>query len=105
MLKSGKAVYIKIHNYNFFIIVLGARGNVVVKALTLQTGRSRVRVPMRWIFSNLPNPSGRTMALRSTEPLTEMNTRNLYKKKRLGVKCGQRVGLTNLLPSISCLSK
>jgi hypothetical protein len=25
---------------------------------------------------NLPNPSGRTMALASTQPLTEMSTRN-----------------------------
>jgi hypothetical protein len=39
-----------------------------------QAGRSRDRVPMKWIFSNLPNPSGRTMALGSTEPLTEMST-------------------------------
>jgi hypothetical protein len=50
----------------------------------LQAGRSRDRVPMRWIFSNLPNPSGRTMALGSTQPLTEMSTRNL--KKKLGSK-------------------
>jgi hypothetical protein len=28
-------------------------------------------------FLNLPNPSGRTMALGSTQPLTEMSTRNL----------------------------
>jgi hypothetical protein len=28
---------------------------------------------MRWIFFNLPNPSGRTMALGSTRPLTEMS--------------------------------
>jgi hypothetical protein len=28
-------------------------------------------------FFNLPNPSSRTMALESTQPLTEMNTRNL----------------------------
>jgi hypothetical protein len=48
----------------------------------LQAGRSRDRVPMKWIFSNLPNPSGRTMALGSTQPLTEMSTRNLKKKKR-----------------------
>jgi hypothetical protein len=33
----------------------------------LQAGRSRVRVP---------NPSSRTMALGSTQPLTEMSTRN-----------------------------
>jgi hypothetical protein len=24
-----------------------------------QAGKSRVQVPMRWIFFNLPNPSGR----------------------------------------------
>jgi hypothetical protein len=28
-------------------------------------------------FFNLPNPSSRTMAMGSTEPLTEMSTRNL----------------------------
>jgi hypothetical protein len=28
-------------------------------------------------FFNLPNPSSRTMALESTQPLTEMSTRNL----------------------------
>jgi hypothetical protein len=39
----------------------------------LQAGRSRDRVPMRWIFFNLPNPSSRTMALGSTQLLTEMN--------------------------------
>jgi hypothetical protein len=33
---------------------------------------------MRWIFFfNLPNPSSRTMALGSSQPLTEMSTRNL----------------------------
>jgi hypothetical protein len=26
----------------------------------LQAGRSRVQVPMRWIFLNWPNPSGHT---------------------------------------------
>jgi hypothetical protein len=43
----------------------------------LQAGRSRVRVLMRWIFFNLPNSSGRTMALGSTQPVTEIITRNL----------------------------
>jgi hypothetical protein len=70
----------------------------------LQAGRSRDRVPMRWIISNLPNPSGRTMALGSTQPLTEMSTRNL-KKETSGVKGGRRVGLTTLPPSVSRLSK
>jgi hypothetical protein len=40
-------------------------------------GRSRVLVPMRWIFFNLPNPSNRTMALASIQLLTELSTRNL----------------------------
>jgi hypothetical protein len=35
-----------------------------------------VRVPIRWILFNLPNRSSRTMALGSTQPLTEMSTRN-----------------------------
>jgi hypothetical protein len=44
----------------------------------LQAGRLRVRVPVRCIFFfNLPNASSRTMALRSTQPLREMSTRNL----------------------------
>jgi hypothetical protein len=29
------------------------------------------------VFFNWPNPSSRTMALGSTQPLTEMSTRNL----------------------------
>jgi hypothetical protein len=70
----------------------------------LQTGRSRDRVPMRWIFSNLLNPSGRTMALGSTQLLTETSIRNL-KKETWGVKAGRRVGLTTLPPSVSRLSK
>jgi hypothetical protein len=40
--------------------------------------RSHVRYLMKsWDFFNWPNPSSRTMALGSTQPLTEMNTRNL----------------------------
>jgi hypothetical protein len=43
-----------------------------------QAARSRVRFPMRSLdVFNLPNPSSRTMALGSTQPLTEMSTRNL----------------------------
>jgi hypothetical protein len=40
----------------------------------LQTGRSPVQVSDK---VNLFNPSDRTMALGSTQPLTEMSTRNL----------------------------
>jgi hypothetical protein len=44
----------------------------------LQAGRSRVRFPMRSMnFSNLRNPSSRTMVLGSTQPLKEMSTRNV----------------------------
>jgi hypothetical protein len=44
----------------------------------IQSGRSRVRVAMRWIFFfNLTNPSSRTLALGSTQLLTELSTRNL----------------------------
>jgi hypothetical protein len=44
----------------------------------LQAGSSRVRLLMRsWDVFNLPNPSSRTMTLGSTQPLTEMSTRNL----------------------------
>jgi hypothetical protein len=35
-------------------------------------------------FLNWPNPSGRIMALGSTQPLTEMSTRNKYKWRNLG---------------------
>jgi hypothetical protein len=57
----------------------------------LQAGRSRVQVPMRSLdfFCNWPNPSSRTMALGSTQPLTEMSTRNIL-GMFLGVKGGRR---------------
>jgi hypothetical protein len=48
----------------------------------LQAGRSQVRFSMRSLdFFNGPNPSSRTMALWSTQPLTEMSTRNLSRSK------------------------
>jgi hypothetical protein len=43
----------------------------------LQAGRSPVRVPDEVDFFSLPNPSSRTTALGSTQPLTEISTRNL----------------------------
>jgi hypothetical protein len=53
----------------------GTRGSVDTM---LQAGRSPVRFPMRSLdFFNWPNRSSRTMTLGSTQPLTEMSTRNL----------------------------
>jgi hypothetical protein len=55
----------------------GARGSVVGRDTMLQAGRPRDLIPMRWIFFNLLNHSSRTMALESTQSLTEMSTRNI----------------------------
>jgi hypothetical protein len=52
-------------------------------------------------FFNWPKPSSRIMALGSTQPLTEISTRNLPG----GVKGGRRIKLTTLLPSVSRLSR
>jgi hypothetical protein len=79
----------------------GARSIVVGWGSVLQAGRKRGRVPMRWTFFNLPNRSSRTMALGTTQPLTEMSTRNLPER----VKCGRRVGMTTLPSSVSRLSR
>jgi hypothetical protein len=43
----------------------------------LESGRAPVRVPDEADFYNLHNAFSRTMALGSTQPLTEMSTRNL----------------------------
>jgi hypothetical protein len=54
------------------------RGSVVGWSTMLQAGRSRVRFPMRsLVFFNLPNSYSRTMALGSTQALTEISTRVL----------------------------
>ena len=45
------------------------------RGTTLQTGRSRVRFPMVSLEFFSDNPSGRTTALGSTQPLTEISTR------------------------------
>jgi hypothetical protein len=55
-------------------------------------------------FFSWLNPSGRTVVLGSTQPLTEMGTRNVL-GILLGVKGGRRVGLTALPPSMSRFSR
>jgi hypothetical protein len=52
-------------------------------------------------FLNWPNPSSRTMALGSTQPLTKMSTRNLHGGKGRPA----RVRLTTSSPSVSRLSR
>jgi hypothetical protein len=49
-LDGEKTPKFKCHYY----ISLGARGSVVGLGTMLQAGRSRVRVPMTWIFFILP---------------------------------------------------
>jgi hypothetical protein len=60
----------------------------------LQAGRSPVRVPDAVDCLILPHPSSSTVALGSTQPLTEM-----------GLKDGRRVGRTTLPPSVSRMSE
>jgi hypothetical protein len=55
----------------------------------LETGRTRVRFSMRSLgFFNWHISSSRTMVLGSTQPLTEMSTRNLPGDKERPVRKG-----------------
>jgi hypothetical protein len=65
-----------------YIFIKGARCSVVAWGTMLQSGKSRVRFSTRWLdFFNWSNSSSRRMALGSTQPLTEMSTRNLPEGK------------------------
>ena len=76
--------------------VVGARNSSVGSGNALQVVRARLRIPDSIIGSfHWHNPSGREKALRSTQPLTEMSTRNTSWGK--GSRC---VGLTTL--PLSC---
>jgi hypothetical protein len=63
-------------------------------------------IASRWgvFFSNLTNPSGLNVTLGSTQPLTEMSTRNL-KKETWRVKGGRSLGLATLPRYVRRLSK
>jgi hypothetical protein len=78
----------------------GACGSIVGWGTMLQARRSWVQFPMRSSdFFNLPNPFSRTVALGSTQPLTEMSTINFP-----GVKGSWCIRLTTSPPSMSRLS-
>jgi hypothetical protein len=63
----------------------------------LQAGRPPVRVPDEVDFFNWPNSSGRAMALGSTQPPTEMSTRNLPRgKKRLARRADNLAAICEL---------
>jgi hypothetical protein len=66
----------------------GAHVNVVGWGAMVQKGRSRVRFPLTLLlfFSMYLNPSSRTMAMGSTQPLKEMSTRNLRSGKTRPVR-------------------
>jgi hypothetical protein len=68
----------------------------------LQATTYRVQFPLSSLhfFPNWPNPFNCTMTLRSTQPLTEMGTRDLH-----GGKCGRLVRLTTWPPPVSRLCR
>jgi hypothetical protein len=68
-----KSLNLFLEHYN----LEGVHGSIVGWGTTLQAGRSRDRILDEVDFFNLPNPSSRTIALGSTQPLTEMSTRNI----------------------------
>jgi hypothetical protein len=60
--------------FNTTTLICEAPGGSVVWGTALQAGRTRIRFPIVTVWHN---PSGRTLALGSTEPLTEMISRNV----------------------------
>jgi hypothetical protein len=78
----------------------GIRGGVVCWDTVLQAGRrSQVRFPLGSLELFIDNPSGRSVALGLTQPVTEMYTRVFPEGKG-----GRSIGLTTLPPSCAdCL--
>jgi hypothetical protein len=77
--RAEKAYPSYIHSFTEMYVWyhVGARGSVVDWGTVIQAGRSRFRVSMKWIFTNWSNPFSRTVVLGSTQPLTEVGTRNI----------------------------
>jgi hypothetical protein len=70
-------------------------------ALLLQPGRSPIKCPGWGGFLNLRNPSSRTLALVSSHPLTEMNTRNFPGgKKRLARRADNLVTMRRVSENV-----
>jgi hypothetical protein len=62
----------------------------------LQAGRTRVRVLTRWISFNRPDPSSSTMALGSTQPLTETNGNEYHASSWAGGLAREARNLTGI---------
>jgi hypothetical protein len=78
----------------------GARGSVDGWGTMQQAGWSRVRFPMSLVdFFNWPIISNLTIAVGSTQTLTDMSTRNLLRE----IKSGRRLRLTTSPPSVDRL--
>jgi len=86
---SGTLYSIKLHSPSF-----GDRGSTVFMVLGYKS-EGRWFDPVSVEFSLIYNPSDRTMALGSTQPLTEMSTGSISWE----VKSGRSVKLTTLPPS------
>jgi len=63
--------------FSLFTANLGARSSAVGQGTAIQARRSRVRFPMVSLEFFVDSSSGRAMALGLTQPLTEINTRNI----------------------------
>jgi hypothetical protein len=74
------------------------RGSVVDWGTMLQAGRSRVRVPMRWIFFSTFQPH-------YGPGVDSASNRNEYQESYWGVKGGRCVRLSALPPSVSRSSR
>jgi hypothetical protein len=80
----------------------GARGSVVDWGTTYATSRKVAGSILDEVIGifNLPDPSSRTMALGSTQPLTQMTTKSLPRDKGRPAR-----RLSTTLPSVSRLSR